>query len=83
MLISGVGYSMGSSVTLRAGAHSVSPVLTAESFGIAPMSPATIALTSSCFLPHIVTVLPMRSTLPVRMLTSWVSVVILPEITFT
>ena len=34
-------------------------------------------------LPHIITVLPMRSVFPVRMLTSWDSVEIFPEITFT
>ena len=61
----------------------MSPVLVAESLGMAPMSPAPMYLTSICFLPTIITVLPTRSVLPVRMFTSWESVEILPETTFT
>ena len=78
----GVGYSTPSRVTFRRGAHRVSPVLVAASLGMAPMSPAPMYFTSTCFLPTIITVLPTRSGLPVRMLMSWDSVEILPEITF-
>ena len=78
----GFGYSTPSSVTLRVGAHSVSPVFAPESFSTAPMSPAQMAPMSSCFLPRMSTTLPMRSVLPVRMFTSCESCATLPEITF-
>ena len=77
----GLGYSTPSRVTFRAGAHRVSPVLVEVSLGMAPMSPAPMYFTSSCFLPVSITVLPTRSLAPVRMFTSWDSVEILPEIT--
>ena len=77
-----LGYSTPSKVTMRVGAHRVSPVLVAESLGTAPMSPAPMYFTSSCFLPVSITVLPTRSVAPVRMFTSWDSVEIFPLITF-
>ena len=83
MLKVGLGYSTPSRVTFRVGEHRVSPVLVAVSLGMAPMSPAPMYLTSTCFLPTSITVLPTRSVLPVRMFTSWESVEILPETTFT
>ena len=74
---------MGSSLTTLRGSERVSPVLTFSILPMAPMSPHSSSLTSSAFLPFITYRRPSFSVAPVRELTSCMSGLRLPEMTFT
>ena len=67
----------------RLASHRVSPVTALESLVMAPISPAVMQSTSSCFLARQHSSLPRRSGSPVRAFTGVIPAVSLPVMTFT